>query len=251
MSAKDCEGHFSGGWGEFYSKNYDVGAGNPHLRTYTGKQAEKFYEAFKQPAPPVRNGKAAVPAFRDASVTWGIGGTLPHGRRVGVLPPAADFKFSCKKYIAPRPSEEQAAGEDLGRKRHVYDERTGVDRAHRRSAGFLLEDQLQRKAAVPEEMRCDQRTIHRMAPPGLKGYMGAEYSNDFFARPPPSPPPVESRGPPRKSFKQKRAEADLEADAELVRRELGTIPMASGDGELLDSDDEGEREEGERVLASD
>jgi len=34
-------------------------------------------------------------------------------------------------------------------------------------------------ARVTEEMRSDKRVIHRMAPPGLKGYMGAEYSNDY------------------------------------------------------------------------
>ncbi|KAL3895962.1 MAG: hypothetical protein SGPRY_013384 [Prymnesium sp.] len=39
---------------------------------------------------------------------------------------------------------------------------------------------LQRKGRVPEEMRSEARSIHRMAPPGLKGYMGAEYSNDYF-----------------------------------------------------------------------
>ena len=63
-----------------------------------------------------------------------------------------------------------AHGMDMGRKRHVYDA-AGVDRKNWRSNGFTLEDQLQRKAKVPEEMRTDARTIHRMAPPGLKGYM--------------------------------------------------------------------------------
>ena len=32
---------------------------------------------------------------------------------------------------------------------------------------------------MTEEMRSDKRVIHLMAPPGLKGYMGAEYSNDY------------------------------------------------------------------------
>ena len=51
---------------------------------------------------------------------------------------------------------------------------------NRMSDGFVLEDVMQRKQHVPEEARSEARTIHRMAPPGLKGYMGAEYSNDFF-----------------------------------------------------------------------
>ena len=102
-----------------------------------------------------------------------MGGTLPNGTMYLPVPAADDMKFSCKKYLVPRESMEMAAGMDMGRKAHVFDA-AGVDRQYWRSGGFTLEDQLQRKAKVPEEMRTDARDIHRMAPPGLKGYMGAE-----------------------------------------------------------------------------
>lgn len=150
----------------------DLDQGNPQLRTYQGRQAEKFYETFKQPHVPPRPGKAALPP-RPESLTWGMGGTLPQGKMYLPVPAASDFKLSCKKYLVQKESEEMAHGMDMGRKRHVYDA-AGVDRKNWRSNGFTLEDQLQRKAKVPEEMRTDARTIHRMAPPGLKGYMGAE-----------------------------------------------------------------------------
>ena len=182
MSAKDCEGHFSGGWGAFYSTGHDVDTCNPHLRTYSGRQAEKFFETFKQPHVPPRPGKAPVAPGPDSFV-WGIGGTLPHGRRALRPPEAVEMGNSCKKYIPEKPSVETAFSEDLGRKRHVYDAKSGEDRSNARSSSFALEDTLQRKGRVPEEMRSDKRTIHRMAPPGLKGYMGSEYSNDFFRTP--------------------------------------------------------------------
>lgn len=179
MSAKDCEGHFSDGWVGFYQNKYDLDQGNPQLRTYQGRQAEKFYETFKQPHIPPKPGKASAPP-RPESLTWGMGGTLPNGKMYLPVPPSADMKFSCKKYLTQDESTEMASGVDMGRKAHVFDA-AGVDRQYWRSGGFTLEDQLQRKAKVPEEMRTDARVIHRMAPPGLKGYMGAEYSNDFFA----------------------------------------------------------------------
>ena len=172
MSAKDCEGHFTDGWVGFYQNKYDLDQGNPQLRTYQGRQAEKFYETFKQPHIPPKPGKASVPP-RPESLTWGMGGTLPNGKMYLPVPAAGDMKFSCKKYLLPRESMEMAAGMDMGRKAHVFDE-AGMDRQYWRSGGFTLEDQLQRKAKVPEEMRTDARDIHRMAPPGLKGYMGAE-----------------------------------------------------------------------------
>ena len=33
---------------------------------------------------------------------------------------------------------------------------------------------------MTEEMVSEPRTIHRMAPPGMKGFMGAEYSLDYW-----------------------------------------------------------------------
>ena len=112
-------------------------------------------------------------------------------------------------------------------------------------------------------MRCDVRKIHRMAPPGLKGYMGSEYSNEFFLRGTYRPndfmfrpsgmeecdidgaAPTAIERPPRKSFKQKRVEEEFGLQVDLVCTALGSIPLASGDGEVLDSEDEAEAEEGE------
>ena len=238
MSAADMAGHFSGGWGAFYATDHDVDAGNAHLRTYHGRQAEKFFETFKQPHVPPRPGKASVPP-RPESYTWGIGGTLPVGRFHARPSEAAEFKFSQKKFIAERPSVELKFEEDLGRKRHVYDPLTGDDLHNARSESFVLEDTLQRKGRVPEERRCDKRSIFRMAPPGLKGYMGSEYSEDFFRTPQEPPPPPTGGSRLRKSFRQKRAEEDVADQVRLVERALGDIPLETGEGECMLSDDEG------------
>ena len=86
----------------------------------------------------------------------------------------------------------------LGRKKHVYDGEPShvTDRANRRSDVGYLEDALQRRGRVTEDMVSEKRTIHRMAPPGLKGFLGAEYANGYWkmdgvvrlAPPPPSRP---------------------------------------------------------------
>lgn len=265
-------GHFAGGWGEFYASNSD-NLGNPHLRTYNGPQAEKvlpkasvppttvdcwsltcarslvqsgqFYETSILPLVPARPGKAAPPPSKD-SLTWGVGGTLPQGRYHGKPGPAADFRCSQKKYIPEKGSTEIVFSKDTGNKRHVFDEYG--DRHDRRSESYFLESVLQRKAKVPEEMRSDHRTIHRMAPPGLKGYMGAEYSNDFFKRPPPEEQVAEP-SKPRKTFKQKRAEEEVALQVDLVTHELGAIPLSSGDDEVNLSDDERETTEADKVFA--
>ena len=139
--------------------------------------------------------------------------------------------------------------EDTGRKGHVVGT-DGTDQRNRRSNGFLLEDTLQRKARVPEEMRCDVRTIHRIAPPGLKGYMGAEYSNDFFKRPSePEQPAAVSSQTQRKTFKQKRAEEEVDLAVELVRHELHAIPLDSGEGDVISDDEEGIAVGADKVLA--
>jgi len=255
---KDSEGHLQGGWGAFYQTTTDLDAGKPQLRTYAGPQAEKFYETFALPLAPARPGKASGPPSKE-SYTWGIGGTLPVGRYHGKPLPAADFRYSCKKYIAETRSEERPFAEDTGSKRHVLNA-DGVDCRNFRSKGHYLEDIIGKKKMVPEEERCDKRVIHRMAPPGLKGYMGSEYSNEFFLRGTYRPndfmlratkdcdldgdaPTAIERGP-RKTFKQKRVEEELGLQVDLVRDYLETqqyrIPLVSGDGEVLDSEDEGE-----------
>ena len=97
----------------------------------------------------------------------------------------------------------------LGRKKHVYDGEPShvTDRANRRSDVGYLEDALQRRGRVTEDMVSEKRTIHRMAPPGLKGFLGAEYANGYWkmdgvvrlAPPPPSRPGCSAacRGPRR------------------------------------------------------
>lgn len=210
----------------------DLDQGKPQLRTYQGSQAEKFYETFKQPHVPPRPGKMSVVPPRAESYTWGMGGTLPCGKMYLPVPPASDFKTSNKKYLLPRESDEMAHGMDMGRKAHVYDA-SGIDRKKWRSEGYTIENQLQRKAKVPEEMRTDSRTIHRMAPPGLKGFMGAEYSVGFFTegRDYGHVAAAVSHKATRKTFSQKRSEEEIAEQVALVDR-----LMLEGDG--LDSDDE-------------
>lgn len=253
---KDSEGQLQGGWEAFYQTKYDVDAGKPQLRTFGGRQAEKFYETFALPLAPARPGKALGPPSKE-SLTWGIGGTLPAGRFHGTPMPAAEIKNSSKKYIPGWRSEEHGIEYDTGTKKH-YHLPDGTDYRLVRSKDYYLEDMMAKKKTVPEEERCDKRTIHRMAPPGLKGYMGSEYSNDFFLRGTYRPndfmlratddcklegegPPAIER-PPRKTFKQKRVEEELGLQQDLVREYLEStqyrIPLASGKGEVLDSDDE-------------
>ena len=209
----------------------DLDQGKPHLRTYDGRQAEKFYETFLQPHLPPKPGKAYATPPGEPSHTWGMGGSMAQGKRYIPVPAADDIKISQKKYLVPAESEVISMAEDLGRKGRIYDAH-GVNMKQRRSEGFLLEDVLQRKGRVPEEMRVDHRDIHRVAPPGLKGYMGAEYSNDFFTKgrdlgivgPKAVPRPT------KKTFKEKRAEEEVADQVALVAR--------LGGGEDSD-DDEG------------
>ena len=69
---------------------------------------------------PPRPGKAYA-APRPESYTWGMGGTLPQGKRYLPVPPAKDFVLSQKKYLVPRESEIVTMSEDLGRKGRVFD----------------------------------------------------------------------------------------------------------------------------------
>lgn len=260
---KDSEGHLQGGFEAFYRTNHDVDAGKPQLRTYNGRQAEKFFETNALPLAPARPGKAAAPVG-PPSLTWGIGGTLPVGRYHGKPLPAADFKYSCKMYIPQTRSDERPFVDDTGLKKHVYN-KEGKDYHDLRSKDHYLEDIIGKKKMVPEEERCDKRVIHRMAPPGLKGYMGSEYSNEFYLRGTYRPndfmlratedcdldgdAPTAIERPPRKTFKQKRAEEDFLGQVDLVTNYLDQpafkIPLASGEGEVIDSDDEMEQTLGE------
>jgi hypothetical protein len=144
--------------------------------------------------------------------------------------------LSQKRYLVPKESEEVQMRIEMGRKGTVLDA-AGRDSKHRLSDGFVLEDVMQRKTRVPEEARTDQRTIHRWAPPGLKGYMGAEYSNDFYTsaylpngfgrgRVSEAERPSAGTGATRKSFREKRVEEEVAEQVALVRRKrrLGRSP---------------------------
>ena len=90
MSEATLSGQFSGGWAGFYSKpsNTDAG-GAPHLRTYEGRQAEKFYETFKQPAPAQRRGLMSliVSALLCAALLGSVLHVLSVRRRGGMSMP--------------------------------------------------------------------------------------------------------------------------------------------------------------------
>ncbi len=205
-------GSLAGGWDQFFSSSGDVG--RSHLRTFP-KEASR--EQYKEPHLPARPGKGPG-EMPTKSQTWGIGGTRPTGRLQLEPAESREMRPGGKLYLTPKESGVEDTVQDTGRKGHVFID--GVDVRHQKSKEYTLEDALQKKLRVPEECRSDARTIHRVAPPGLKGYMGAEYSNGFFKQSavPPTrmrlpkaeqgvPAPAVPR-PPRKTFKQKRAEAE-------------------------------------------
>mmetsp|Transcript_32104 Transcript_32104/g.87961 ORF Transcript_32104/g.87961 Transcript_32104/m.87961 type:complete len:264 (-) Transcript_32104:170-961(-) len=238
-------GSMNDGWGGFYRAKQEPG--RPHLRTY-GSVAEKFSENFKLTEPREPDHKIMVPG-PGVSNTWGIGGTHPTGR-MHVLPnPALEFHASTKRHLEPKETGHFGSAEQMGRKHHVYDT-AGLDMRQTRSDSYSLDTMLQRKARVPEEMRSEARTIHRMAPPGLKGYMGAEYSNDYFRYGASVPavlmrPSREDKAVAelkaaaarhaalhhRKTFKQKRVEADL-------AEQVGLVAGLNLDYEYLDDDED-------------
>jgi len=246
---------FQQGWNQFYdgardpsfSAHYEYG--KPHLRTY-GHGAEKFTEAFARPYVPLRPPKPPPRGTGRPGETWGVGGTLPSGT-LRLEPVKHDEPpMSHKRYLCPAPAQDFFIEDTMGSKKHVYDEKSGLDRAQMRSEQSTLEDSLQSKGRVTEEMRSEKRTIHRMAPPGLKGFMGAEYSNDYFKLDGVIPRTkmrmsredqaalalleaaerTHARLGKPKSFKQKRAEEDLAEQVDLV----GTLNL---DYDIL-SDDE-------------
>ncbi|KAL1522480.1 hypothetical protein AB1Y20_017468 [Prymnesium parvum] len=243
-------GELRDGWAGFYAEGR--APDRTQLRTY-GPTSEKFFETFKLPlAPePRHKGFAAGPS---GSHSWGIGGTYPSGRKHIEPPPARDFVPSSKRSIQCRQSEQYSMVNEIGRKRHVYNEK-GEDMRNRHSSGYELDDMLQRKGRVTEEMRTEARTIHRLAPPGLKGYMGPEYSNDFFKHggsvaPVRMMPTKEDKAiaelkaaadywatlHQRKTYKQKRAEYELAEQVDLVAG-------LNLEYEYLDDDEDAPREE--------
>ena len=244
---------FQRGWDQFYDRNGEghfsayYESGRPHLRTF-GLEAEKFYEAFKQPHVPGRPPKPPPCGTGRPGESWGIGGSLPTGTRRLLPFPHKEEQWSKKKHLVPSPAQDFFLEDSMGCKKHVYLD--GVDCAHRRSGQGCLEDALQRRARVPEEARSEKRTIHRMAPPGLKGYMGAEYSNNYWKMDGVVPRTKmrmsredqaaqvlfeaaerSARLGKPKSFKQKRAEEELAEQVGLV----GTLAL---EYDYLDDDED-------------
>ena len=232
---------------------HSVGATRPHLRTY-GELAEKFAHSTEDPLR--RLAKPGIEAS-GRGVSWGMGGSIPQGTKK-VPPPGGSGDFEPKqgkKFLAPAETGHFGLEDTIGHKRVIYEPASGVSRRQLRSDEQSLEESLNRKGRVAEEDRVDHRTIHRMAPPGLKGYMGAEYWNDYWkqdgvvARTVMRPSRDDlaemalrkaaergSGGAQRKTFKQKKAAEDLREQQELV----ATLQL---DCELeAESDEEGEAE---------
>ena len=232
---------------------HTAGATRPHLRTY-GELAEKFAHSTEDPLR--RLAKPGIEAS-GRGVSWGMGGSIPQGTKK-VPPPGGSGDFEPKqgkKFLAPAETGHFGLEDTIGHKRVIYEPASGVSRRQLRSDEQSLEESLNRKGRVAEEDRVDHRTIHRMAPPGLKGYMGAEYWNDYWkqdgvvARTVMRPSRDDlaemalrkaaergSGGAQRKTFKQKKAAEDLREQQELV----ATLQLEC---ELeAESDEEGEAE---------
>lgn len=216
--------------------NHGLPDPNPHMHTY-GHSAEKWDHSGRSYADPRPLVKPPPPA--KPSRSWGIEGDTPSGKgpaNDAVLKvPAKEARISSKRSIVPAPSAEYGMDDVMSRKAHVY-AASGVDMRQAISAEHRLEDALARKKAVPEEVRTEHRTIDRMAPPGLKGFLGAEYSNGYWAQDGvvvrqklcPSKADLQTmelaaameraaRLGVTKPFAQQKAEADAESERELVR----------------------------------
>jgi hypothetical protein len=136
--------------------------------------------------------------------------------------------------LPPRPSSSYGLEDVMARKAHVYDA-SGGDVRDAASTDFCLEHIMAREAKVSEEARTVTRTIDRVAPPGLKSFIGAEYTPGFYAqdgvvvrqRLRPSRADLQlveleaamaraARVGVTRSFAQKKREAALHAEGQLV-----------------------------------
>jgi len=224
-----------------------------HLRTF-GPQAEKFaYSAYVPPRPLRISGPGPV----HEGESWGIGGSVPWGVMRAAGPVSREAAPTGLRRIVAVPSEEFGIESTLGPKGKVYDA-DGRDVRLLRSSEFGLSDQLQRKRRVPEEMRTEQRTIDRPAPPGMKGFLGPEYWNDYWkldgvvvrTRMKPSRDDLTEqalrmaaeRGATlgkTKSFAEKRVEEAVSEEQELVRTlRLAHDSIYGDEGGYASSDDE-------------
>jgi len=206
-------------------------APNPHVRTF-GHTAEKWDHSgrsFVESRPLVLRAPPMPP-----SRTWGIEGDIPSGKAHIVPHPAEEARISSKRIVGPKPSGVYNLENEMARKAHVFDA-SGTEVRCVRSTEFALEDTMVRKKKVTEEVRTAHRTIDRVAPAGLKGFIGVEYSNGYYAqdgvivrqRLRPSKADLEvmeleaamARSAQlgiTKSFAEKKREAELEGERELV-----------------------------------
>ena len=245
---RPAAGPLQGGWDQFYASSKSDGF-RPHLHTY-GADSEKFFETFKLPYQPGRPPKPPPRPIGVPGQTWGVGGTLPCGTRTLVPNPAKEAANSSKRYLLPKPAEDFMLETQLGRKKHVYDGEPShvTDRANRRSDVGYLEDALQRRGRVTEDMVSEKRTIHRMAPPGLKGFLGAEYANGYWkmdgvvrlAPPPPSTPRLQC-GPPRPAPRRAALRRFGLPRAVLHRAQALPPPLHRPGAAHQDEDDQGGR----------
>jgi len=236
-------------WADLES-NKGLPGPNPHMHTY-GHTAEKWDSSgrsFCEQRPLLGRGPAGPPSRR-----WGIGGDTPSGKAsVAPLPPQ-DPRASSKRINGPNVSGTTYGLErQMPRKGHVFNA-AGVDVRAAKSAEFGLADVMARKMSVSEEARTAHRTIDRMAPAGLKGYIGAEYSNGYYnldgvvvrQKLCPSKADLQlmeleaalaraARLGVTKSFSQKKKAAELDAEVELV----STLDIPY---ETLSDDEEAER----------
>ena len=244
---RPAAGPLQGGWDQFYASSKSDGF-RPHLHTY-GADSEKFFETFKLPYQPGRPPKPPPRPIGVPGQTWGVGGTLPCGTRTLVPNPAKEAANSSKRYLLPKPAEDFMLETQLGRKKHVYDGEPShvTDRANRRSDVGYLEDALQRRGRVTEDMVSEKRTIHRMAPPGLKGFLGAEYANGYWKMDgvvrlaPPPPTPRLQCGLPRPAPRRAALRCFGLPRAVLHRAQALPPPLHRAGAAHQDEDDQGGR----------
>jgi len=168
----------------FISLAEGVGAASERtlMRTY-GPGAEKFaHSVYSEPPSGIIGIQHRIsgPPNRNAGQTWGVGSETFYGTRKVPGPVSSDeVAPTGLRRLEPKPSDEYKVGDSMGKKLQVFDA-AGRDMRRLRSDEFSLESRLQRKQQVSEEARTEHRTIDRAMPPGLKGFLGAEYSNDYW-----------------------------------------------------------------------
>jgi hypothetical protein len=177
QSKRHESGRVAADWSQLET-NKGQPVARPHLHTY-GHTAEKWDHSGRSfvPERPMVSRVPPPPPSR----TWGIEGDMPSGKGFAAPLPAQEQHVSSKRVLPPRFSGSHGLEDVMARKAHVRDA-SGRDVRNAFSAEFRLEDVMARKAKVSEADRTAPRTIDRVAPPGLKGFIGAEYSPGFYAQ---------------------------------------------------------------------